>query len=354
MLRLVVLPQKAVAQGITGRHDGTGRHMNIPRARHRDGIRFSGAVQYRARINAQPDTPICLIPEVSLMLWKQFFTPVKSYSVKEAAEFLTGKNPSDVTVLDVRQPGEYRQGHLPGARLVPMGELSDRLDELERDGPTLVYCAIGGRSRVAAQMLAGKGFKHVINMAGGFKDWESMQQGSGWTSTGDYTQGLELFPDDIDVRRALEVAWGMEAALEEFYRDMAARAREAGRETTAAMYDRLARFEVGHKAKIENRYAALAGSDAELEKKAAQVVEGGMTTEEYMQRSGIDPADPAHIAGFAMMMEAQAMDLYARAARSAADAGTAAFLEDMVQEEKSHMQQVGRLLDSLLEDQNHG
>jgi rhodanese-related sulfurtransferase len=45
----------------------------------------------------------------------------------------------DFTILDVRQPKEYEAGHLPGARLIPLPELGDRLDELEKEKPTLVY-----------------------------------------------------------------------------------------------------------------------------------------------------------------------------------------------------------------------
>ncbi|MFV0421699.1 rhodanese-like domain-containing protein [Oleidesulfovibrio sp.] len=288
------------------------------------------------------------------MQWKQFFTPVKSISVKEAEGLLSSSDTSSITVLDVRQPGEYEAGHIPGARLIPMADLSDKLDELKQEGPTLVYCAIGGRSRVAAQMLAGKGFRNVINMAGGFKDWEAMKDGKGWTSAGAYTQGLELFPEDLEPVKALEVAWGMEAALEKFYSDMAASTRNAGNSRTADMFDRLAKFEVGHKAKIENRYEKIAGQGQTIGSVAAKVAEGGLTTDEYMQRMQIDTSNPSHIAGFAIMIEAQAMDLYARASRTASDSQTKEFLAEMAKEEQSHMKQVSKLLDSLLKEQDNG
>lgn len=103
------------------------------------------------------------------MRWKQFLTPVQSMNAVEARTFLAGKTPQDVIVLDVRQPGEYEGGHIPGARLIPLAILTDSLDDIDPARPVLVYCAIGGRSRIAAQTLAGKGYDHVINLSGGFK-----------------------------------------------------------------------------------------------------------------------------------------------------------------------------------------
>ncbi|MGB8336444.1 MAG: rhodanese-like domain-containing protein, partial [Desulfobacterales bacterium] len=53
------------------------------------------------------------------MRWKQFFTPVKSMDVPQAKNYITGKSPEEYALLDVRQPGEYESGHIPGAKLVP-------------------------------------------------------------------------------------------------------------------------------------------------------------------------------------------------------------------------------------------
>ena len=92
------------------------------------------------------------------MKWKQFFKPVESYNAEQAKAFIAKTPTSDLTLLDVRQPKEYESGHIPGAKLIPVGDLGDRNNELDPEKPTLVYCAVGGRSRVAAQMLAGKGF----------------------------------------------------------------------------------------------------------------------------------------------------------------------------------------------------
>ena len=73
------------------------------------------------------------------MRWKQFFTSVQSMNSEEAKEFMNGKSPDEFTLLDVRQPGEYEKNHIPGAKLIPIGELDRRLDEIDPSKPVLTY-----------------------------------------------------------------------------------------------------------------------------------------------------------------------------------------------------------------------
>ena len=74
----------------------------------------------------------------------------------------------DVFVLDVRTPAEFASGHIPGAHLIPVDELEDRLGELPaRDHAMLVTCAAGGRSTMACELLAERGWTRMLNLAGG-------------------------------------------------------------------------------------------------------------------------------------------------------------------------------------------
>lgn len=73
------------------------------------------------------------------MQWLQFFTPVQSITWQQAEELRLRYPGGEVTFLDVRQPREYAQGHLPGATLIPLGELEQRLDALDRNKPVVVY-----------------------------------------------------------------------------------------------------------------------------------------------------------------------------------------------------------------------
>ena len=73
------------------------------------------------------------------MRWKQFFMPAKSMNAEESRQFLSGKTSAEVNILDVRQISEYESGHLPGAKLIPLPDLGDRLEELDPSKPTVVY-----------------------------------------------------------------------------------------------------------------------------------------------------------------------------------------------------------------------
>ena len=73
------------------------------------------------------------------MKWLQFFTPADSITWKEANELMAKSPGGEVCLLDVRQPSEYQSGHMPGAKLIPVGELDGRLSELDKDKPIIVY-----------------------------------------------------------------------------------------------------------------------------------------------------------------------------------------------------------------------
>lgn len=78
---------------------------------------------------------------------------------------------SDLQIVDVRNPGEVALGAIDGAIEVPVGQLPARLGELNRDAPTVIYCAGGYRSSVAASVLRQAGFSDVSDLLGGFGAW---------------------------------------------------------------------------------------------------------------------------------------------------------------------------------------
>lgn len=73
------------------------------------------------------------------MKWLQFFTPVASIDWEEANRLVADNAPGEVIFLDVRQPNEYAAGHLPGAKLLPLGDLETRLGELPRYKNIVIY-----------------------------------------------------------------------------------------------------------------------------------------------------------------------------------------------------------------------
>jgi len=68
-----------------------------------------------------------------------YFKPILSMTAENAREFMRGKSPDEYNLIDVRQPKEYERGHLAGAVLIPVGELHERLNEIDTAKPTITY-----------------------------------------------------------------------------------------------------------------------------------------------------------------------------------------------------------------------
>tara|TARA_B100000700_G_C14937824_1_gene805261 strand:- start:439 stop:768 length:330 start_codon:yes stop_codon:yes gene_type:complete len=74
-------------------------------------------------------------------------------------------------LLDVREPEEYEMCHIDGSILVPLSEIEDHVDELDKDKHYVIYCKMGGRSMKACVLFQEKGFKKVQNLSGGIWQW---------------------------------------------------------------------------------------------------------------------------------------------------------------------------------------
>ena len=97
--------------------------------------------------------------------------PIEDASVIEAADLRRRLDAGEsIFLLDVREPSEHAVDAIDGSRLVPLGELGRRLDELPRDRPIAAYCAVGMRSMKAAKLLKDKGFQ-AVSLKGGMAAW---------------------------------------------------------------------------------------------------------------------------------------------------------------------------------------
>ena len=76
-------------------------------------------------------------------------------------------------VVDVREPEEWEEYHMPDATLIPLGELSTRLSEIPTDREIIVVCRSGNRSATGRDILRQAGFNQVTSMAGGMSQWRS-------------------------------------------------------------------------------------------------------------------------------------------------------------------------------------
>jgi len=274
------------------------------------------------------------------MRWKQLLMPVKSMDKDEARGFISSHKEGAYTLLDVRQQWEYEKEHIPGAILVPLTQLPEKFKEIGPEKPTIVYCAVGGRSRVAAQLLAGQGFKEVYNLKGGILAWK------GGKASGPSDEGMHYVKGDESLEEIIMLAYGMEEGLRGFYKAMAA--EYMGKES-AGILEKLASIEDTHKQKLFEVYKRLNPSVKDMEAFESDIVsgmmEGGMTTEEFIKQKRPALETARGVLVTAATIEIQALDLYMRYAEKMNDENSKKILYDIAEEEKVHLRELGKLLD---------
>ncbi len=273
------------------------------------------------------------------MRWRQFLTPVENMDGEEVRSYIDKHEAGTYTLLDVRQPSEYEKERIPGAILIPLPELAERVKEIEHDKPVITYCAIGGRSRAGAQILSGKGFDEVYNLKGGIKAW------NGGTAYGPAEAGMTFLKGDETARDVIIIAYGMEEGLRGFYRELFDTIND---KEASDLLRRLSEIEERHKERLFEKYLELDSSVADREvfekEISPDIMEGGFTAKEFIEKNRETTKSVPDILSLAMMLEAQALDLYMRYSVSLKDKGTKRLLFDIAEEEKAHLVSLGRLM----------
>lgn len=82
------------------------------------------------------------------------------------------KEGKELQLIDVREVEEYKDGHIKGAKLIPLGQLDVRFDEIDLNKETIMICRSGARSSRACDFLADRGYKKIKNMVGGMLNWQ--------------------------------------------------------------------------------------------------------------------------------------------------------------------------------------
>jgi rhodanese-related sulfurtransferase len=103
------------------------------------------------------------------MATKNAQEPFHRIDVAEAKEMIS----DGANIIDVRDPHEYTAGHIPGAPLIPVGNVFARREELPKDGKIIFACAVGQRSALACEMAAAAGITadRLYNLEGGTEAW---------------------------------------------------------------------------------------------------------------------------------------------------------------------------------------
>ncbi|HZG72407.1 MAG TPA: rhodanese-like domain-containing protein [Chondromyces sp.] len=98
-----------------------------------------------------------------------YFRTKKVVKPLNQEEFISGYRKAQL--IDVREPNEFDNGHILGARNIPLTQLKTRMKEIRPDKPVYLYCQSGMRSGRAAQLLYRNGYRDLHHLQGGFKTW---------------------------------------------------------------------------------------------------------------------------------------------------------------------------------------
>ncbi|MBV9613069.1 MAG: molybdopterin-synthase adenylyltransferase MoeB, partial [Acidobacteriaceae bacterium] len=133
------------------------------------------------RLRRERNCPVCGDhPSITQLIDYQEFCgmrsappqPVAADAAVDAVELKQKLDRGDkFTLIDVREPHEYQIGRIPGARLIPLGELSKHLNEFDPNEELVMHCKSGARSQKAVDLLKQNGFRNVRNMTGGITAW---------------------------------------------------------------------------------------------------------------------------------------------------------------------------------------
>lgn len=242
----------------------------------------------------------------------------------EEARKLLEQNP-DALLIDVRQPEEYEKGHIPGAILLSLPELPDKLAELKTDRGIVTYCRLGRRSLAAAQLIADENDTEVFTIDGGIMAW------NGLVAKGNIVEGLRLFeglkrPDEF-----VTLAYCLEEGSKEFY----LRIQEFFKEE---LFRTLASVEEAHKKKIADVWPEI-----KIDQRFVDRMEGGLLVSEVMEKITSGNMGFQEVLEYSMQIEVNSLDLYLRITRLV-NPSIVNIFRGIISEEKTHLRRFGELI----------
>lgn len=262
-----------------------------------------------------------------------YFKPVSTWTAQKVRDFISEKDDGEYNLVDVRQPGEYEKGHLPGARLIPVGQLDERVAELDPGKITITYCGAGVRSRAAASVLERAGFPEVYSMAGGINAW------NGLVAEGFPEAGISWFSAARSVDELTALAWVLEDGTKTFYEKMAETAADRD---AAALFRELVKAEEGHKEMLAGLYRGISGAAGEVDFPSIiggypreKTMEGGMRLDDAV--AWADGKGVREILELSISLETGSYDRYLTLQRRAGGEKSLEIFKSLAAEEKRHL-----------------
>ena len=278
------------------------------------------------------------------MILGGFFQKVKSISPDEVRAVIKNKSADEYCLLDVRQPGEYEQGHLPGAKLIPLGELQFNLDKIKPDRMTIVYCRSGSRSRSAVGILNGAGLEDVFNMERGILGYRGTQ------AAGPPEAGVFCFPENMAPEQLAAMAWYIEDGSQRFFETVKEMARG---QAETDVFARLMDHKTAHKASLFELYKKISGPAADdsfptaaLPKPPHDVMAGCVSVPDAV--AWAKDKHSADILDVLMALEANTLDLYLKLGRQVSSERASAVFMELSEEQMRHLEQLAAIFEKTL------
>ncbi len=245
-------------------------------------------------------------------------------------------------LVDVRQPEEYRAGHLPGATLMPLQDLPERIEELPQNRNIVFYCRSGIRSRAAATALAGmQEFKgDMLNLSGGMIGWQGVVLPD--------QPRLHLFPPTDNQAESLLQAMSLERGAARIYETML---NQYAGESWAAPLEGMAADETAHALLLyramQQYQKDLPAFDVLYGQVPDNLIEGGFSRENIeaeLARPGGMPCVVVY--ELALAIEYAAYDLYRSLAQRFRKDSVAGVFLGIAQAEKGHLRRAAEALNN--------
>ena len=258
---------------------------------------------------------------------------IRSLTSDEIKTILDGDKKGEFLLLDVRQPEEYEAGHIPGAMLIPLGELEARQGELDRNKKIIAYCRSGRRSMAAAILLCGLGFNGVQRLDGGILDW------SYETITGIPERRPELVTEATDVRDILVLAIKLEKGSWDFYMAAINKVKSSHMKET---FQALVNAEDGHMQRLHQQAISLLGEGAlpPLDKLKRELkvehMEGSIEINPALAKLDEKFVDDMEALEIALEKEYMSYDFYKRTSTLVENLDTRTVLHELTLEERNH------------------
>ena len=258
----------------------------------------------------------------------------------EFKDYMQEHKEKNYLVIDVRQASEYEEGHIPGAKLMPLGEVEARLFTLPADRDLIFYCANGGRSTWAAS-LAGEGEvsdKTVYHLMGGMMAWE------GKTLSG-YPK-VKIFDNDQTIEELLATAMDLEKGAWRFYQYAKERYSE---DPICLTLEQVSIAEKAHATLVYRFWQKLQHNpppfDQVYQDLSGEILEGGRNFEETCRHlDSVQKHGCAAVIDLAMTIEYSAFELYRTMAERSENSEAQSIFWSIAQAEKSHMRALTRAI----------